>query len=109
MTKTIEYTQDDNTAALRALKSSKDCNGERIYNSMRDRAIRILHRMPASGELEYDFDNEGGWTATLHAQFAIVTAVQDRKRAERRAAEPKTKRSSQGPAALRAMFDFSKL
>lgn len=109
MTKTIEYTQDDNTAALRALKSGVNAYGERIPRAMRDRAIRILHRMPAAGELEYDFTHSREWNATLHAQCAIAIAVQDRKYDERKAAEPKTRRSSQGPAALRAMFDFSKL
>lgn len=107
MAKIIEYSADDNTTALRALKSGVDCNGEMIPRAMRDRAIRILHRMPAFGELEYDFDNEGvwrgGWTATLHAQSAIVEAVKGRERAAR----PKpVYTSNRGPKAMSDMFRF---
>lgn len=103
--RTIEYTADDNTVALKALKSRKDCNGDFIPNAKREAAIRILHRMPAAGELTYDFDNTNGWNATLYAQSAIVEAVMDRKRAERKATAPKPT-SNRGPKALADMFRF---
>lgn len=105
----IEYTEADNTTALKALKSRIDCNGDRIPNRARETAIRILHRMPSSGTLTYDFDTEAvwknGWTPTLYAQSAIVDAVQTRRIKERAASAPKPT-SNEGPKALRDMFRF---
>ena len=105
MLRTTTYTADDNTTALRALRSGIDANGDRIPHKMQERAIRILHRMPTEGELEFDFENTNGWNATLHAQSAIVEAVAERKRAERAATAPKPT-SNRGPAELAKLFHF---